>query len=36
MAFPSLPKNKTFYAFVNFNDARGNRQDVIKLQYNNK
>ena len=36
MAFPSLPKDKTYYAFVNFNDQRGNRQDIIQIMYNNK
>ena len=36
MAFNCLPKDKTYYAFVNFNDQRGNRQDIIQIMYNNK
>ena len=36
VAFSNLPTNETFYAFVNFNDARGNRQDIVKIMYNNK
>ena len=35
-AFTAIPKNQTYHAFVNFNDQRGNRQDIIQIIHDNK